>query len=170
LLTLNNVIGDWSQYLTLTNKPVHVWITNDISFVGNPLFVGRSNMTTIAQSLEPRVNWKIDVYDMHDHWLISKRGRTTTGNIHWDWDLRDAKGRLHNTDADRYFKPYITLWPLDEPAKGAELLRQRAVRHDWAEKIFGEKRQKPLAKDYPLEQPIYARPWELFHAEFLPSN
>ena len=165
LLTLNNSIGQWSQFLTLTNKPVHVWITNDISFVGFPTFVGKTNATFIAQSAEPRVDWQIDVYDSSGQWLVAKHGRTSNGDIHWTWDLRDANGYLHdNPDDGHFFKAHITTWPLDEPMKSGQLLTQRAVPHTWSDKIFGRTQNKTSAETNLSEREIFSRPLEFSRA------
>ncbi|MGH7975105.1 MAG: hypothetical protein ACREC8_00430, partial [Limisphaerales bacterium] len=169
LLTLNNVIGQWSQYLTLTNKPVHVWITNDFTFTNwDDLIWNHTNYTFKAQSTEPRVNWRIDVYDSSGRWLITKYGRTTTGDIRWTWNLRDAHGHSHDDpDTDRYFKPYLTVWPLNEPLKGGQLLMQHDVPHAWSDKLFGKTRNETPAKDHPSEKSVFSRPREFSHT---PTN
>jgi hypothetical protein len=173
MLSLNNFVGEWSQDIFLTNKSVRVRVTNEISFVGEPPFVGKSNLTIVAQSVEPRVNWQIEVYDDSSHRLIEKKDRTTTGNIQWVWDLRDARGDLHDDPArDFRFWPKITVWPINSLPKGAQLLMQRQNPHSWWEKKLGKHFVQPLPspetyreltiqEDNSLERQVTPRPLDL---------
>lgn len=130
--------------MTLTNVPIRVCISNEISFVGFSEFVGRSNLTIIAQSANPQVNWRIDIWGGSARLLITKYGRTSNGEIRWTWDLRDAQGQLHDSDMDTVFHPFLTIFPSDESVKGAQLLTQRDPGHPWWYERLSEKQKEIL--------------------------
>jgi len=114
---LNYSIGPYTQTLTVSNEPVQLLTTNQITFTNwDDLIWNNTNCTFKAQSAEPRVNWRIKVYSAAGRLLIEKTGRTTDGDIRWTWDLRDQSGELHdNSDVDHVFFPNITVWPLNKP-------------------------------------------------------
>ncbi|MGH7953892.1 MAG: hypothetical protein ACREFE_18495, partial [Limisphaerales bacterium] len=114
-LDLNNFIGNWSQSLMVSNKPVEVRTTSSVTFVGQNNFIGKTNALFVAQSAEKSVNWRIKIYSATGQFLAQKIGRTTNGNIQWNWNLRDQFGHLHNNpEADATFYPTITVWPINE--------------------------------------------------------
>ena len=174
LLRLNNFVGDWSWEITMTNKPVRVCISNEVSYIDFPLTIG-SNFNFVAQSANPRVNWRIEVYGSRNDLLVSKTGQTTNGVIRWSWNLRDTKGELHDSlEKDPYLAPRITTWPLDDertselhPAEKAP----HAGDHDWWHQRLGREflRKIPSPEeaaqhfihgdDNPLEKQVPARPF-----------
>ena len=123
LFTLNNFVGQYSKYLTVTNQPIHIRVTNAISFVGEYPTIADP---IVAQSAQPRVNWRIDVYNSRGRILARKTGQTLDGNIEWKWNMRDDQGRLHDNFAeDSFFKPRIEIWPLEDHPKGAQLFIEK---------------------------------------------
>jgi hypothetical protein len=150
MLTLNSYVGDLSQYLNLTNRPVRVVTTNDITFAGYTETV-EDACTIVAQSAQPRVNWRIDIRDSKGHLLASKTGRTLNGDIRWTWNLRDTKGKLHDDLAtDPYFSPETTIWPLDGDDKGARRLLDLSRDQDRFRWWFSR-----LGRDFVHKQPSY---------------
>jgi hypothetical protein len=172
-LSLNNSVGDWSWEITMTNKPVRVCISNEVSFVGFPETI-QGNLNIAALSANPRVGWRIDVCDSRGGLLISRMGQTTNGDIRWTWDLRDTKGQLHDSlEKDPYLVPRITTWPLDEERKGGHRQAQRPPkrpRDNWWDQRLGRKfvRKRPTPEDVrrqildtsdnPLEKQVPPRP------------
>lgn len=148
ILPMNNLVGEMSQDLVLSNQPVRVQVSNAVSFVGWEPFITKTDCTIVAQSVLPRVRWHIDIYDSNRRLLAGKSGQTTNGEIRWSWDLRDNHGRVHNDpDADFVFFPAMEVWPLDKPSKGG--------RNDdsWWSKRLGRKFVK-LAPAYPTKPPL----------------
>jgi hypothetical protein len=160
LFTLNNFVGQYTWYLTVTNQPVHIRVTNAISFVGSyPTVEG----PFVAQSAQHRMNWRIDVYNARSRILARKTGQTLDGNIEWKWNMRDDQGRLHNNfEEDSFFKPWIQVWPLGDQPKGAQLLAERPQAWDyhdyWNERLghhfvkqqlSAEEYRKRMIKDEP---------------------
>ena len=177
LLTLNLFVGEQSQYLKFTNRPVRVRINNELSYPNwHPLILGNS-YTFTAHSATQRVNWRIDVYDSRGQFLMSKSGRTTDGEIRWNWDLRDKQGLSHdNFDTDFSFKSHLTTWPLDEQMKGAQALQARQdkpiSREWWTDRLgrdFVRKQPSQAERDsrtvntnkLPSEDQLLSRPLEL---------
>lgn len=176
MLTLNSYVGDLSQYLTLTNRTVRVITTNDITFVGYPETV-EDALRIVAQSAQPRVNWRVDIRDSKGRLLASKTGRTLNGDIRWTWDLRDTEGKLHDDLAtDPYFAPETTVWPLEGDEKGAQRLmdlsRDQARYRWWCNRLgrdFIHKRPSyedhmrkvTSSADNPLQSKVKARPLDL---------
>jgi hypothetical protein len=163
LLRLNNIVGDWSWTVTVTNAPVRIRVTNDVSFVGsNPLIVG-NKCTFVAQSAAPRGNWRFDVHDSKGRLLASKTGRTTNGDIRWTWDLRDFKGHLHDTlEEDPYFAPTLTVWPRAEEIKGGRRLLEINPRQDrsgwWSQRLGHGFVRKPPSPEERMRRFIYSEP------------
>ena len=152
VLMLNNFVGDWSWQVTMTNKPARLYITNEVSYVGFPLTIG-SNFNFVAQSANPRVHWRIEVYDSRNGLLISKTGQTTNGDIRWSWNLRDTKGQLHDSlEKDPYLSPKITTWALDEERKRGQHRIGKAPEgsgDDWWSRRLGREflRKRPSPED-----------------------
>ena len=177
LLTLNLFVGEQSQYLKFTNRPVRVRINNEISYPDwQPLIQGGS-YTFAARSATRRVNWRIDVYDLWGRLLISKTGRTTDGEIRWTWDLRDKQGQSHgDSDTDHSFKSHLTTWPLNEQVKGAQALQARQdkpISREWWTDRLGDDfvrksrsgmesvRRTVKTNKLPSEDQLLSRPLEL---------
>lgn len=175
LLTLNNFVGDFSQYLTLTNKPVRVWVTNDITYVGWEDLIQGSNYTYVAQSVEPRVNWRIDVFDSKGQLLISKTDQTTNGEIRWTWDLHDQQGKSHDdSDTDMSFPSTLTTWPVGNSSKedprAGKTMRDKSSLTWWSLRLGQDfVRKEPTSEErrrrfvfsetHPLESRVPSRPW-----------
>jgi hypothetical protein len=170
LLTLNNFVGDFSQYLTLTNKPVRVWATNDITYVGWEDLIQGSNYTYAAQSVEPRANWRIDVFDTKGQLLVSK-----TGQIRWTWDLRDKQGKSRDdSDTDMSFPSTLTTWPIGDSSKeeqrSGKAIRDKSSLTWWSLRLGQDfVRKEPTSEErrrrfvfseaHPLESRVPSRPW-----------
>jgi hypothetical protein len=175
LLTLNTFVGDFSQYVTVTNRPVHVRVTNEITYSGWQDFIQWSNYMFIAQSVEPRVNWRIDVYNVKDDLLISKTGQTTNGDIRWTWDLRDKEGKSHDdSDVDMSFPSKLTTWPIgesDDENQSSHKSDERQNQETWWSLRLGrnfvrkelsfEERQRRFvfSEENLLEARVQPRPW-----------
>jgi len=175
LLTLSTFVGDLSQYVTLTNRPVKVRVTNEITYLGWQDLIQWSNYTFVAQSVEPRVNWRIDVYDTRGQLLISKTGQTTNGEIRWTWDLRDKEGKSHDdSDVEMSFPSTLTTWPIGDNSKAKERSPKTSSnqrQQTWWDLRLGRDfvRKEPSAEDrrrrfvfsedHPLESRIQPRPW-----------
>ena len=146
--SMNNIIGEQSQVLALSNQPVHVNVSNAVSYAGWEPFITKTDCVIVAQSAIPRVCWHIDIYDSNRQLLAGNSGQTTNGEIRWSWDLRDNQGRLHNNpDADFVFFPSIEVWPLDKPTKGGH------IDDSWWNKRLGGKFVKP-APAFPAKPPL----------------
>lgn len=171
-LTLNLIVGDATQYVTFTNKPVRVRITNEINYPDHQPFIQSDTYTYAARSVTRRVNWRYDVYDSRSNLLASKTGQTTNGEIRWTWDLRDTQGKLHDIlEGDPYFLPFLTTWPMDETNATAQTVSSH--RNDWWQRRLGAKfvRKRPTPEEarnnaiYSVESPyeskVFARPAEL---------
>ena len=175
LLTLNTFVGDLSQYVTLTNRPVQVRVTNEITYLGWQDLIQWSNYTFVAQSVGPRINWRIDVYDTRGQLLISKTGQTTNGEIRWTWDLRDKEGKSRDdSDVDMSFPSTLTTWPIGDNSKAKERSPKTSSaqrQQTWWDLRLGRDfvRKEPSAEDrrrrfvfsedHPLESRIQPRPW-----------
>jgi hypothetical protein len=175
LLTLNTFVGDLSQYCTLTNKPVHVRVTNDITYVGWEDLIQGSNYTYVAQSVESRVNWRIDVFDTKGQLLASKTDQTTNGEIRWTWDLRDKRGKSRDdSDTDMSFPSTLTTWPIGDSSKekqhSLKAMRDKSSQTWWSlrlgqdfvrkEPSSEERRRKfVFSEAHPLESRVQSRPW-----------
>jgi len=163
LFTLNNFVGEYTKCLTVTNQPVHIRVTNAVSFVGwYPLIVG-TNYPFMAQTAEHRVNWRIDVYNSKGQFLTKKTGQTLDGNIEWKWNLRDDHGCLHNGfDEDHYFRSKITTWSLEDQLKGAQLLLQKPQawdNHDfWNERLGRHFVKQQLSPEEYRKRVIFEEP------------
>ncbi len=177
LLTLNNVVGDLSQYLTLTNRPVRMRINNEFSYPDWNPFIQSDTYTFNARSNTRQVNWRIDVHDSQGTLLASKNGRTGDGEIRWTWDLRDKRGRVHDDfDSDPFIASTLTTWPVREEIKGAQELMARSgaqVSTWWSDRLgrdfvrtppsFDERRRRFVNMEpLPLEGRELTRPLELF--------
>ena len=160
LLTLNNTVGQYTWCLTVTNQPVHIRVTNALSFVGSYPDV---DGPFVAQSAQRRMNWRIEVYNSRGRILAQKTGQTLDGNIAWKWDMRDDRGRLHNDiEEDPFFKPWISVWPIGDQPKGAQLLaenpqpwdnhdywNERLGRHFVKQELSYEEYRRKMIKDEP---------------------
>lgn len=170
-LRLNTFHGRWSQLAQFTNRPVRVWITNDITFAGTRMVQG-TNWQFLASSTNPRVNWRLDIYDSKSNLLTVKTGQTINGEIRATWDLRDTQGKLRdNLEEDPYYAPYLTTWPMDETNATAQTVSSH--RNDWWQRRLGAEfvRKRPTPEEarsnaiYGVESPhaskVLARPVEL---------
>ncbi len=177
LLTLNTIVGDASQFLTLTNRPVRVRVNNEISYEDWLPFIQGDTYTFVARSATPRVNWRIDVYDKQERLIASKTGRTTNGEIRWTWNLRDKQGRSRDDfDSDQSFRSALTTWPVSEPAKGSQGLLEKRDEGTpsvwWSERLGRDFVRKPPSEEesrrrfifmepHPMETNALTRPLEL---------
>jgi hypothetical protein len=170
-LDLNNFIGNWSQSLMVSNKPVQVQTISGVTFLGQHDFIGKTNALFMAQSAEPCVNWRIKIYSATGKFLAQKTGRTTNGSIKWSWNFRDQFGRLHNNpEADPTFYPTITVWPLNEGKNrnnellsndtwwnqrlGRKFVRKHLTPEEYRERVTGQEQN-------PHEQQVPNRPLDL---------
>lgn len=179
MLALNSLV-EGCQYLTLTNRPLRVRVNNEISYPDWQPFIQGDTYTFAAHSTTPRVNWRIDVYDYRGRLLISKTGRTTNGEIHWTWNLRDKRGLSHDDfDTDQGFRSFLTTWPLNDQIKGAQALLMRndkRILSDWwidhlgrdfVRELFpkGQRKTKTVITESPSgESQALVRPLDLFRS------
>jgi hypothetical protein len=178
--TLNNFIGTWSQYLTVSNRPVQVRTADDVTFVGWNDFIGKTNYDIVAQTAAQLMNWRIKIYSASGQFLARKTGRTTNGSIQWDWNLRDQSGHLHNNpEVDHAFFPTINVWPINESQKkheewpdsgtwwnqrlGSEFVKKRSSPEKYREQVIGREHN-------PLEQQVPPRPLDLSWPNPNPTN
>ena len=105
--TLNTLVGPGEQLLTITNDLVRVWTTNAISV---PEWNAQDDGTYrfSAKSVDPRVNWRIEIRNSQERLLAAKTGSTTNGDIFWIWDRRDKEGKAHDDPRkDPFFSPSL---------------------------------------------------------------
>jgi hypothetical protein len=175
LLTLNNSVGDWTWYVTMTNKPVRVCISNEVSFIGSIGYEG--GLELVAQSVNPRVNWRLDLCDLRGAVVASKTGQTTNGDIRLTWNVRDAPQQARDTlDRDLHLGSKFTTWPLDAPPRGSSHHTKgpaQRTRDNWWDQRLGHKfvRKTPTPEDIrqhlldtsdnPLEKEVACRPLRL---------
>jgi hypothetical protein len=152
-INLNYIIGQWTQTVTVSNHPVQVLITNQITYTNwDDLIWNNTNFTFKAQSTEPRVNWRIKVYGASGRFMNEKTGFTTNGHIQWTWDLRDQSGQVHDdSDIDHVFFSNIKIWPLNKPEDDGDNVSEsnawwdERLGHEFARKYSPFNRRPALA-------------------------
>jgi len=122
-LAANDIVGDGSQFLVLSNNPVNITVSNTVYFPDWDYNIVGDSYTFKAQSTVLDTDFYIDILDAWGNWLMEGSGHTTDGRIEWTWDLYDWYGGLHDSlDNDPYFDTYTTIMvPDTAPAGGMAL-------------------------------------------------
>lgn len=120
-LRLNDVVGDGSVSLVLSNLTRTITVDNQVMFTNWDGLILSSNFTYTAQTKNPDTDWYVDLYDASFNYVNGGSGHTYNGQISWTWDLTDTGGNPRDDlDGDPYFYAYVTF----NTAAGAQITRR----------------------------------------------
>ena len=108
-LLLNNLVGEGSTYMLLSNLTATITVDNQVTFTNWDDFIWDTNYTFRAQTKTLATDWWIDIYDYWGYYVNGGSGHTTNGQIEWTWDLLDESGYPRDSlDSDPQFLTLIT--------------------------------------------------------------
>jgi hypothetical protein len=106
---LNDLVGDDSLYLVLSNLTQTIVVDNEVTFTNWDGLILSTNFTFQAQTKTNDTDWWIDILDAWGNYVNGGAGHTTNGQIEWTWDLTDTLGYARDDlDSDPSFNSYIT--------------------------------------------------------------
>lgn len=149
-LRLNELVGEDTVYLLLSNAVRTITVNNQITFTNWTETVQGSTYAFDAHIANPNSDWWIDIYDANGYYVNTGSGHTTDGHISWTWDLTDYLDNPRTDfDSDPYFYSETTFstagrgpattrsnptTPQDYPNKGEWLI---AFQDRWFSDGFG---------------------------------